>query len=146
MKLKLLPSHSHWRMNKTFKQPDFYVCWSSMFIARMNPVCLKILEQKAPTLSLSLPFEIQQHETLGRTLWVRKYTDTAFTVLLLAARVSNPHLHKTSHPKLRSKTSERCRHFTDQSNTRREKQHIKKLIHNTNYLWWVGRTHLAELH
>lgn len=100
--------------------------------------------QPCPFLLLR-PFEIQQHETLGRPLWVRKYTDTAFTVLLLA-RVSNACLHKTSHHKLQSEKSEHCRHFINQSNTRREKKYIKKLIHSTNYLWWVGRTNLAELH
>lgn len=39
-KRKLLPSHSHWRMNKTFRQHDFYTCWSSVFTVQINPTCL----------------------------------------------------------------------------------------------------------
>lgn len=39
-KRKLVPSHSHWRMSKTFRQHGFYVCWSSVFTVQINPIYL----------------------------------------------------------------------------------------------------------
>lgn len=140
-KRKLLPSHSHWRMNKTFKQHDFYACWSFVSIMWINPICLTNPGAEGWASSSTFLRDLLKFINMRpwEGLWVKKYTDTAFTVLLLTVRVSNPCLHKTSHYQLWSEKSECCRHFINQSNTRREKKHIKKLIHCTNYLQWVGR-------